>query len=151
MGVSIAYTSDAEYIYLDRFYQGVTASYNTLGKVHTVQNADIPDSDILMVIAGPLEGDQCEFPLEGTDPSDAGTLSCTIGTEVIINIAEIHNITLEDVKGKVVTVTSPDGGGYDDTADAFGAIKINAENGTYNIDTDNIWPDSFIQFISKAK
>ncbi len=152
MGVDIAYTSDADYVYLTKMYQGVVVSYNSLNLTHKVSGPNIPDSEVKMVIAGPLEGDQCEYPLSGADANDPNSMSCSLGDDVPVDIVGIHGISLESVKGKNFLVLPPGGeAGVVYIADDFGVIVIeDVKNGGYFIDTGEAWPNSYIKMISYA-
>ncbi len=151
MGVDIPYTSDSEYLYLSKFYPGVTVSYQTQGRTYTVQNENLADDNVIMVIDNSIGEPPCEYNLYGTDYSDPNSLPCVVGTDVPVDIVGIHGIPLNTVVSKSIYVTNPDESESTYQADSFGRITIpNVQNGTYYIDTSACYPGSYITFHSKA-
>ncbi len=109
----------------------------------------IEESDISMVIAGPQNDDQCEYSLSGD--CGGGGESCLIGDDLVVDIVGIHGVTLDSAVGKTVTVGDPSDGSTNYDIDAFGKIEIlSMENGSYVINTNNVWPDSYITIESNV-
>jgi len=149
-GKAISYTSDYEYVYLSSMADAVTVAYEATGMEHTVSGTNSVFEDVSMVVAGE-DGGQCDYSLAGEDLNDPGTLTCSLGDSVLISIVDIHGISLEVVRGKSIPITDPFGTIITHVADDFGAVTIdNIQNGTYRIDTDSCWANSYIKFISYA-
>jgi hypothetical protein len=145
LGIDVSYTQSGDYVLFDKHYESVKIGYTTAGHSHTVKFTHAVRADLTMVV------NECEYEIGGENSLDSGSVPCTAGQRVPVDIVNELGCGINAARGRTVIVTDPNGIPVTKTVSSIGFIYIhNVIAGVYNINTSSIISNSWIKMTANV-
>lgn len=129
---------DEKVLTFDRYYPQVNVTVSEPARIIEVPSTFI-DGEILLTMEDMNTNVITEHDIQNVDANDINSIPCILDQNVPVDIAQQTGLDLQEVIGKYVVVTDPQGQPTSHQVRADGLIKIWVyTNGEYTIDTRNI-------------